>query len=542
MNATRQNSVQSGGQALAAALKAHGVSTVFGIPGTHNLGFFVALADAGIRNITTRHEQGAGYAADGYARSSNEVGVFITTTGPGATNGVTALGQAFSDSVPVLLIAPGMPTGHPSFGNGLLHEQRNQRATFEGVVEHAHRVESVEEIPGAIAQAFARMTSGRPRPEYLEIPLDLIDATAEVLDIAPLPSSQPVTPRAEEIDAAAQVLAQAKNPVIVAGGGAGNASAELLTIAEKLGAPVLTSTNGKGVIPEDHRLALGSGVQLAPFVELVGNSDALLVVGSELADADWFLNYPTFPDTVIRIDIDPSALVVNTMPSHPLLGDSAATLHLLADAIGEHSPAWSEDEIAELKAAASKAQVESASVWIESLASINEVLPDNAIIAADNTTAAYNGTTPSLCLKRAKSNLFPTGFGTLGYGLPAGIGAKLANPDAAVIVIQGDGGIMFVVGELAAAAQAGLALPVIVYDNGGYGEIHNNFVDRGDEPQAVALPTPDFAALAESVGCIGVKLDNPADAGEAVRTALQADRPTVIQITEESRAARGLQG
>jgi acetolactate synthase-1/2/3 large subunit len=542
MNATSHKQVQSGGQAVASALKAHGVSIVFGIPGTHNLGFFVALADAGIRNITTRHEQGAGYAADGYARSSNEVGVFITTTGPGATNGVTALGQAFSDSVPVLLIAPGMPTGHPSFGNGLLHEQLNQRATFDGVVEHAHRVESVEEIPGAIAQAFARMTSGRPRPEYLEIPLDLIDATAEIADIVPLPASQPVVPRTEDIQNAAKVLANAKNPVIVAGGGAGNASAELTAVAEKLGAPVITSTNGKGAIPESHKLALGSGVQLAPMVELVGKSDALLVVGSELADADWFLNYPTFPETVIRIDIDPSALVVNTVPSHPLLGDSAATLQALNDALGAHTAAWSEDAVAQLKDTASAAQEESASVWIESLQALNEVLPENSIIAADNTTAAYNGSTPLIRLQRTKSNLFPTGFGTLGYGLPAGIGAKLSNPDAAVVVIQGDGGIMFVVGELAAAAQAGLALPIIVYDNGGYGEIHNNFVDRGDEPQAVALPTPDFAALAKSVGCHGIKLDNPTDVGEAVTKALKADRPTVIQITEFSRAAEGLQG
>src|SRR5262249_44097475 len=223
---------RTGGELLVAALSRHGVDTVFGIPGTHNLPIFAAMPGAGIKNVTTRHEQGAGYAADGYARSTGRIGVAITTTGPAALNAATALGQAYSDSVPILVIAPGMPIGHPSYGNGLLHEFRNQRATMEGVVQEAHRVESLAEIPVAVAQAFARMQRGRRRPEYLEVPLDLLDERAIVADVPCLAvgAAAEVAPDAQ-LASAAEALAAAERPLIIAGGGAANASVELATVA-----------------------------------------------------------------------------------------------------------------------------------------------------------------------------------------------------------------------------------------------------------------------------------------------------------------------
>ncbi|MFF0945356.1 thiamine pyrophosphate-binding protein [Kocuria sp. CPCC 205300] len=542
MNTTGQPQERTGGELLMAALAAHGVDTVFGIPGTHNLGIFAAMGGHGIRNVTTRHEQGAGYAADGYARSSGRVGVVVTTTGPGATNAATALGQAYSDSVPVLLIAPGVPRDHPSDGDGLLHEQVDQRGTLAGVVRQSHRVQSLAEIPTAVARAFARMGHGRARPEYLEIPLDLIDERGAVPDVAPLPPAAPGVPAEAEIGSAARALAGAERILIIAGGGAAGAAEQVAAVAEHLGAPVITSTNGKGTLPEDHPLALGAGMQIEAFPELVESVDTVLAIGTELASADWFGRYPQFPRTVVRIDADPTGLLTNVAPSHPLLGDAAETLRLLLEALPEKDRAADPRAGAELKKRFVQAQENSAETWMESFRSLNEVLPDDAVIAADNAMSAYNGAVPAVRLCRPRSFLFPTGFGTLGYGLPAGIGAKLAAPETPVVVLQGDGGLMFVISELAAAAEARLALPVIVYDNGGYGEIRNEMADRGDPVHSVALSSPDFPAMAKAMGCHGVHLNEPGELGQTVLQALEADRPTVIHVIEHSRAATGMRG
>ncbi|WP_336715236.1 thiamine pyrophosphate-binding protein [Arthrobacter sp. USHLN218] len=534
---------RTGGEVLVSALAEHGVDTVFGIPGTHNLPIFAAMPGNGIRNITTRHEQGAGYAADGYARSTGKVGVVVTTTGPAALNAATALGQAYSDSVPILVIAPGMPTGHPSHGNGLLHEFRDQRGAMAGVVQESHRVESVAEIPAAVAQAFARLNRGRRRAEYLEVPLDLLDETAVVENIVPLATgTYEVAPEAE-VNRAAAALAQAGNVVVLAGGGASNASTQVQRVAERLGAPVITTTNGKGVLREDHPLALGSGMQLSEFVELIEGADAVLAVGTEFASADWFGGMPKLPKTLIRIDVDPAGLFANANPSHPLVGDSRETLRQLDIALESLSVRADESaagRVASLKERIIEAQQRSAKTWLASLASLDEVLPENTVIAADNAMVAYNGALAVLRPKRSRSFLFPTGAGTLGYGLPAGIGAKIAAPETTVVVLQGDGGMMFSATELATAAQYGVALPVLVYDNGGYGEIHNEMVDRNDPVHSVALNSPDFPALARSLGCLGVELEDPADLGALVKDALAADRPTLIHIREESRASQGL--
>ncbi|GAA3708120.1 5-guanidino-2-oxopentanoate decarboxylase [Zhihengliuella alba] len=540
MNTNDQPQERSGGQLLMAALSAHGVDTVFGIPGTHNLGIFAAMDDHGIRNVTTRHEQGAGYAADGYARSSGRVGVVVTTTGPGATNAATALGQAYSDSVPVLLIAPGVPTDHPSDGDGLLHEQVDQRATLAGVVRQSHRVQSLAEIPTAVARAFARMGHGRARPEYLEIPLDLIDAQGNVADVAPLAPAAPVVPAEAQIKSAAEALSGAEKLLIIAGGGAANAGDQVAAVAEYFDAPVITSTNGKGTLPEDHPLALGAGMQIDAFPGLVESVDAVLAIGTELASADWFGRYPDFPATFVRIDVDPTGLLTNVAPSHALLGDSAETLRLLLEALPAREGASEPRSQTELKERFSQAQEASAEAWMESFRSLNEVLPAETVIAADNAMSAYNGAVPAIRLHRSRSFLFPTGFGTLGYGLPAGIGAKVASPETPVVVLQGDGGMMFVIGELAAAAEAGLGLPVIIYDNGGYGEIRNEMDDRGDRVHSVALRSPDFPAMAEAMGCHGVHLSDPTELGRTVLQALEADRPTVIHVIEHSRAAAGM--
>ncbi|QCB51930.1 5-guanidino-2-oxopentanoate decarboxylase [Rhodococcus sp. PAMC28707] len=519
----------NGGQALVAALEAHGVRTVFGIPGTHNLPIYGALAESQITHVLTRHEQGAGYAADGYARTSGKPGVAITTSGPAILNTAAAAAQAYSDSIPVLLISPGLPLRHPSNGNGILHEIKNQTGAMDSVVGHSQRVTSVAEIPLAVAQCFAAMTSGRPRPAYLEIPLDILDEAAPVTILGPIAQSAVTAPVAA-LETARALLAAADSPLIIAGGGSSGAATPLRELAELLGAPVLTTTNGKGVLPESHDLSLGAGVHLPSVKELVTESDAILAVGTELAPSDFWYGPLEAEGKLIRIDIDPTSVCTNAIPEVALIGDASATLRALTDGL-VREPATQRAAQWRIRLR-SDSEVEGKN-YLGILAALDKALDEDAILVGDSTMACYYGAMANLPLHRPRSFLYPTGVGTLGYGLPAAIGAKIAAGDRQVVAMLGDGGVMFTIAELAAAAELAVPLPIIVVDNGGYGEIRDEMIERSDPVHAVGLAAIDFPALARSMGCLGVGLESSADLTDAVTKAFAADRPTVIHIREE---------
>ncbi|XBB69724.1 5-guanidino-2-oxopentanoate decarboxylase [Nocardioides sp. WV_118_6] len=522
----------TGGEALVAALAAHGVDVAFGIPGTHNLEIYKHLPAHGVRHVSTRHEQGAGYAADGYARTTGRVGVAVVTSGPALLNAATAVGQAYSDSVPILVVSPGLPLRHPATGNGLLHETRDQGAALAAVAAASLRPTSVAEIPTAVAQAFSIMTSGRPRPVHLEVPLDVLEEAAEVVLVEPVVAAPRAAPAAS-IAAAAAVLDGATAPLLVVGGGARSAAAQVQALAERLGALVVSTTNGKGVLPEDHPLALGAGIHLPTIKALADEADVVVAIGTELAPAD--LWYGPLPVTgkLVRIDVDPVGMVTNAAPAVAVLGDAAAALDGLLGALGAGEPARP-DTAAWRERKAKDAQAEGAE-WLDVVAALAAAVPRDVVMATDNAMACYLGALANLATYTPSSYLFPTGYGTLGFGLPAGIGAKVGNPDRPVVAMLGDGGIMFTVAELATAAELGIALPVVVVDNSGYGEIRNEMAERGDPVHAVTFPAPDFAALGRAVGCLGVTVDlggdgTPSDLTAAVRDALVADQPTVIHV------------
>ncbi|WP_432585217.1 5-guanidino-2-oxopentanoate decarboxylase [Streptomyces sp. HD1123-B1] len=521
----------TGGQALVAALEAHGTDTVFGIPGTHNLPVYAALADSPIRHILPRHEQGAGFAADGWARVTGRPGVCVTTTGPAVLNAATAAAQSYSDSVPVLLISPGLPLGHPGRGNGYLHEVKDQRAALDAIVAYSHRVTSVGEIPLAVAHAFAAMTGGRPRPVHLEIPLDLLDATAPV-EVAVTTPVAPVAAGRAQLAAATTALAAARRPVIIAGGGSSGAAHSLRHVAERLGAPVVTTANGKGTFPDGHPLAIGAGLHHTAVRELVAGSDVVLAVGTELAPADLWFGPLDIPGTLIRIDIDAQALTTNALPDIGLVADAAEALKALGtrlEAARTTGPADPGRAAAARRDFTAAARAEGAD-YLGLTAALGQALGRDGILAGDSTMACYYGALSNLPAHHPRSFLYPTGLGTLGYGLPAAIGAKVARPDAPVVALHGDGGLMFTVQELATAAQLRLPLPVVVWDNGGYGEIRNEMADRGDPVHAVDLPAPDFPALARSMGCHGVRVEDAAQLATALETGLGSDRPTLIHL------------
>lgn len=524
----------TGGQAVVAALVAHEVETVFGIPGTHNLEIYRHLASSGIRHVSPRHEQGAGYAADGYARTCGRPGVAVVTSGPALLNAAAAIGQAWSDSVPVLVVSPGLPLRHPGLGNGLLHETRDQGAAMSAVAAASIRVTSVAEIPVAVAQAFALMTSGRPRPVHLEIPLDVLLETGDIAPVR-LPARRPARPDGDAVVAGAARLSNAARPVLVVGGGARGAAAQVRRVAERLGAPTVTTANGKGVLPEAHPLSLGAGLHLPAVHELVAEADVVLAVGTELAPSDLWSGPLPLDGRLVRIDIDPVGSLTNATPAVALVGDAGAALDALLDALPEASAP--EGPAAERAAAwrarkQEEARAEGAE-WLPVVRQLAEALPRDAIVAGDSAMVCYYGALTNLATSRPGSFLYPTGFGTLGYGLPAAIGAKVAAPDAPVVALLGDGGVMFTLGELATAADLAVPLPIVVVDNSGYGEIRNEMIDRDDPVHAVTFRSPDFAAIGRAVGCDGVTLDGPAGLADAVRRAFAADRPTVIHLRHD---------
>lgn len=520
---------RTAGELLVAGLAAHGVDLVFGIPGTHNLDIYRHLRAYGIRQVTPRHEQGAGYAADGYARTSGRPGVALVTTGPGLLNIAAAVGQAYSDSVPLLVVSPGMPLRHPQRGTGLLHEMRDQRAALAAVARLSHRVTSHEELAVAVAQAFAEFTAERPRPVHLEIPLDLLGEVAEVEPMPPLP----VRRRAADpsiVAAAASALAAGERPGILAGGGAREAAGPLRALAERLGAAVLTTANGKGTLPEDHPLAVTSALHLPGAAGFVADCDVLLAVGTELAPSDWWYGPPS-PRRLIRVDLEPAQLAANARPDIALAGDARSTLESVVEMLPPVRPKGDRGWRLRLE---TEARTEAAR-WLPWLDAVAATLDRDAVVVADNAMAGYYGALGALPVYVPGGFLFPTGFGTLGYAVPAAIGAKLARPGRPVVAISGDGGLMFAVQELATAAAEGVPLPVLVFVNGGYGEIRAEMRAAGIDPLAVDLPVPDLVALAVALGGSGVPLAGPDALPDALSAALARPGPTLLIAPEEEK-------
>jgi acetolactate synthase-1/2/3 large subunit len=404
-------------------------------------------------------------------------------------------------------------------------------------------VTSVAEIPDAIAEAFAAMRSGRPRPRHVEVPLDLLDGRAAAEEVTPRPTAIAV-PDPAAVAAAADLLAGARRPAIVAGGGARGAAVPLRRLAERLGAPVLTTFNGKGTLPEDHPLSAGAGLHREEAHALVADSDVLLVTGSELAPADlWTGPLPAGP-AIVRVDVDPEQVAVNANPDVAIVADAVAALTALAEQLDTGPPSDSagarggEAAVAPGDPAWAAAWCER--LWVEGreladrwgwlLDGIEAALGREGVLAGDSTMVCYLGAVARLRRYQPGSFLYPTGFGTLGYGLPAAIGAKLAAPDRRVLALMGDGGVMFTLSELAAAAALGIALPVVVVDNAGYGEIRNEMLERGDEPLPVDLPGVDFPAVARGLGCEGVRVEDERALKRELDAAFACARPTLLHV------------
>ncbi|WP_422746502.1 thiamine pyrophosphate-dependent enzyme [Mycobacterium sp. WMMD1722] len=523
---------RNGGAAVVDALLAHGVDAVFGIPGTHNLEIYrhleTGLRAGVVRVITPRHEQGAGYAAEAYARVSGRPGVVLTTSGPGLTNAITAAATAYAESQPMLVLSPGMPTGTEGRDLGQLHEAKNTSAAMNALVAWSRRVRSPDEAADAVSDAFAGFAGRRPRPVHIEIPIDVLTQPwSGQVRTSSAPAAPIADPRA--VLRAGEVLAAAQRPLIIAGGGAVDAHAEVTALAEALGAPVATTVNGKGVVAEAHRLSVGASVRLRALQRAAADSDALLVIGSELGDSDLW-DGEIRGRTVIRCDIEVGQLDKNCPADHPLLGDAAATVAALLEAVRERRAGDGEERAAALRAACRQEAARDAGIHESINTAVRAALPARGVLTGDSSQVTYFGSVHFFDMPAPRRFCYSPGFATLGYGLPAAIGASVARPGEPVATVLGDGAVMFSVQELMTLIELGLPVPVVVVDNGGYREIEDQERTRGIAPLGVRLRTPDFAALAVAMGAYGVRTTSTADLTDLVGAALDADRPTVIHL------------
>lgn len=529
------------GELLVELLECAQVELVFGIPGVHTVELYRGLPATRIRHITPRHEQGAGFMADGYARISGKPGVCFIITGPGITNILTAMGQAYGDSVPMLVISSVNRTEQLGMGGGRLHELRSQRNLTAGVTAFSHTLMRPDELPEVLSRAFAVFHSARPRPVHIEIPLDVIIAPADHVSrkLGVVPSSP--APSAEAIAQAVAALQAATAPVILLGGGAVAAHEEIPTLVETLDAPTAVTVNAKGLLPKGHPLSLGSLQSMPSVRELIRSADVVLAVGTELSETDYDAlaldgNF-RIHGKLIRVDIDPEQLHRNFMADVAVLADSRLAVQALLERLPRRftksGVPIGAQRAAQLRQQMSRELPASWRAQGRLLEILQDVLPD-AIVVGDSTQPVYAGNflyEPSRPRSWFNSS---TGYGTLGYGLPAAIGAKLAAPRRPVIALIGDGGIQFTLAELASAVEARVAIIVLLWNNRGYGEIKRYMQQRGIEPIGVDIFTPDFLTLAHGFGCRAERAGNIEHLRSLLQAALTADRPTVIEVLEEA--------
>ena len=517
------------GEALVGLLEAYGVDTVFGIPGVHNVEMYRALPRSRITHILPRHEQGAGFMADGYARATGKPGVCFTITGPGLTNILTPMGQAYSDSVPMLVISSTLDVKDAGQGRGRLHEMRSQLDAAASVSQVASVCYTARDVQDRLAEAFALFASARPRPVYIEIPLDVLkypagDAwTARQLPGRPRTSS-------DTIDEIARRLRAASRPVIILGGGARFAGEAAATIAEHTGAMIFTSVAAKGAVPGSHPLLAGALLANDKAQQVIEAADAVLAVGTELAETDLWDYDLKLGNGLIRIDIDPASLARPYPAALPVLADADCALTAVASRFhGKADFAARTRDVAALRRACADAADGQRKTIATVLETIRDALPADTVIASDMTQIAY-AANEVMPVDQPNCYLHPVGFGTLGYALPAAIGARAGVLDRPVVAMAGDYGFQYTCNELGTAAEMGKPLLVLLWNNDALGQIRDDMVNKGIQPNAVTLKNPDFAALARSYDCEAMQPQSLDELSGSIATALKAQGPVLIEI------------
>ena len=525
----------SGGDAIVLALLAHDVDTVFGLPGVQMYPLFDALHRAApeIETITPRHEQACGYMAFGYAKATGRPGIFSVVPGPGVLNTTAAISTAWACNAPVLCLTGQIPSAFIGKRRGHLHEIPDQLTTLRSLTKWAERIERPADAPAAIQEAFHQMTSGRPGPVALEMAWDVMASSEPVHSAGKRQVPQGFSLDRSQIDQALQFIEQAQRPLIIVGSGAQHASGDVTRLAECLDAPVTTMRGGHGVVAADHPLF----VNCVAARHLWPDVDLLLGIGSrlELPYMRWtgmktLIEKPEPPPHLVRIDIDPAEMT-RLVPQVGIVGDAGTVSSTLASALGEEQPKrpeWRQRINDALQRSVD--EIEQIQPQMAYLNAIRASLPRDGIFVEELCQAGY-----------ASMYGFPVyqprgyitcGFqGTLGYGYATALGVKAAFPDRAVVAIAGDGGFMFSVQELATAAQYGLGLICVLFDNSAFGNVRRDQQHLFDgRIMGSDLQNPDFVSLADSFGVASEIATGPEELEKSIAAALALNKPRLIVV------------
>jgi acetolactate synthase-1/2/3 large subunit len=544
MNAVIKNTrkTMTAGEAMIESAMANGVDTLFGIPGAQIYPLFDGIHKQGLSLIVPRHEQSAAYMAMGYAKSTGKTGTFAVVPGPGILNTTAALCTAMGNCSPVVGLTGQVPSSFLGRGRGHLHELKDQAGTLKSIIKDAFSIQQAKDTAAIMNQAYQTARSGRPGPVTVEMCWDTMatESEFESLTLSPVDNALPeINPDA--LKSAAEMIADARRPMIMCGAGALHATEEVTALAELLNAPVTAFRSGRGVVAEDHPL----GLSAVPARQLWDDCDLLIGIGSrlEMPYLRWgnYMTYERKPSSgpkLIRIDIDPEQMSIFE-PDIGIVGDSAKACRILHDLLLDKvSPDENRlDEIARAKVMARYA-LQSVQPQMAYLDVIRQLLPRDGFYVPELSQMGFTSWVGGLPVLKPRTYVEGGYQGTLGYGFPTALGVKVANPDKAVVSVSGDGGFMFGVQELMTAAEFNIGLVSIVVNNRSYGNVRRDQeMGFGSRFSGSELKTPDFVKLAESCGVRGYRVDSPQALQPVLEKCIALNQPCLIEIQSE----RGLE-
>jgi acetolactate synthase-1/2/3 large subunit/5-guanidino-2-oxopentanoate decarboxylase len=517
------------GAQISHMLRDRGVDVIFGIPGVHNQEMYRGIEEAGITHVLARHEQGAGFMADGYARATGKPGVAYVITGPGLCNIMTPMGQAYSDSVPMLVLSSCLDETQAQ--RGQLHQMKDQQGAAGTVADWSAQANTAQSAYGLVERAFEEFELSRPRPKHIQVPIAQLEGDA---DPAPFPNQPALRPKvfAPDVAPVVSLLNISKRPLFILGGGC--KSNEWRQILTQLGAACFTTYAGRGMVGANYPLDFGAMLPRPGSAEVIASADLVIAVGAELGEVDLWREELGHSAHLVRVDLDPEVLSDRHRAAVKIQADSASFARALWAVTESAKPAtgWTAEEVAVARARW-RAEVDAERPGIVPVAdALRAAMPADTMIYSDMTQFAY-------AAKEVWDMAYPhhwhhpTGFGTLGYALPAGIGGAVARRGRPTAVIAGDYGFQYTMQELGVAVELGLPLPIILWDNGKLKEIEDSMVRSQIAPNAVVARNPDFCKLAEAFGALSSAPKTLDEMQEAVKAAFQASGPTLIYVTPD---------
>ncbi len=517
------------GAQISHMLKDRGVDVIFGIPGVHNVEMYRGIEEAGITHVLARHEQGAGFMADGYARASGKPGVAYVITGPGLCNIMTPMGQAYSDSVPLLVLSSCLD--ETAARRGQLHQMLDQQAAAATVCDWSFEARSAEAAYTLVDRALTEFRTQRPRPKHIQVPIAL--AGAEAAAAPPQPRAVSGARAPGPLDVVAQRLRDARKPLFIFGGGVKGDAAPVRALVAQSGGAAFTSYTGAGLLAPEDPMSFGGYLGRPDSARIIAEADLVIAVGTELSECDLWRNTLGHRGRLVRVDIDPEVLADEHRADDAILADASLFVEdLLAHFPQQVAAKW---DAAEIAAARARFRAESDSERpsiVPICDALRKVMPQDAMIFSDMTQFAYVAK-EVWDMPRPGHWHHPTGFGTLGYALPAAIGGVMARPGLPTLCIAGDYGFQYTLQDLGTAVELGLPLPILIWDNAKLKEIEDAMVQSQIAPNAVVARNPDFLKLAEAYGALAVQPGSLKELQQVVLQAFDADRPTLIRVTPE---------